>query len=350
MGVKPQSEQRVSLTRLSVRQHVQLLTQIHLLSSPVAQLHSEAETTRQFLVAHTQTHSCVGLCRHGNPKLCVHQFELDLLAQRGELLMSAGYHGYRSIFRASNLQPARRLLEELQQNPISYQPKLRPPDARGYSKSSRGCWEIHADGSAEGSCMCVSSAVPSHHACGAGLALRHPLSLPPPGAAALRQPGPSSLLPPQDQCLHCSGGLVSSRSQTSHTHTHTREHLCVASLLVLGLRNMEGSVDPPKMVSQFLVRKTLVQVRRRILQCCRPGFPDNLVKVTTSVCWAGSGSELALTGLVCRPTGTRGFWKPCRWPVVRFTQHSSAPLWRERSTSCLCGWRWVMSSLPVVPG
>lgn len=208
--------------------------------------------------------------------------------------MSAGYHGYSSIFRASNLQPARRLLEELQQNPISYQPKFHPPDARGYSKSSRGCWEIHADCSAEGSCVCVclclSSAVPSHHACGAGLALRHPLSLPPPGAAALRQPGPSSLLPPQDQCLHCSGGLVSSRSQTSHTHTHTCEHLCVASLLVLGLRNMEGSVDPPKMVSQFLVRKTLVQVRRRILQCCRPGFPDNLVKVTTSVCWAGSGS------------------------------------------------------------
>lgn len=61
MGVKPQSEQRVSLTRLSVRQHVQLLTQIHLLSTPVAQLHSEAETTRQFLVAHTHTHSCGSL-------------------------------------------------------------------------------------------------------------------------------------------------------------------------------------------------------------------------------------------------------------------------------------------------
>lgn len=39
-------------------------------------------------------------------------------------------------------------------------------------------------------------------------------------------------------------------------------------------------MDPTKLVSQFLVRKTLVQVRRRILQCCRPGFPDNIVKVT----------------------------------------------------------------------
>lgn len=33
-------------------QHVQLLTQIQLLTSPVAKLHSEAETTRQFLVTH----------------------------------------------------------------------------------------------------------------------------------------------------------------------------------------------------------------------------------------------------------------------------------------------------------
>ncbi|XP_054461646.1 GON-4-like protein [Anoplopoma fimbria] len=41
---------------------------------------------------------------------------------------------------------------------------------------------------------------------------------------------------------------------------------------------MEGSCDPTKLVSQFLLRKTLVQVRRRILQCCRPGSPDNIVK------------------------------------------------------------------------
>lgn len=61
-------------------------------------------------------------------------------------------------------------------------------------------------------------------------------------------------------------------SQIVHT-------VCVFSLLVLGLRNMEGSVDPTKLVSQFLLRKTLVQVRRRILQCCRPGCPDNIVKV-----------------------------------------------------------------------
>lgn len=45
---------------------------------------------------------------------------------------------------------------------------------------------------------------------------------------------------------------------------------------------MEGASDPPKLVSQFLLRKTVVQVRRRILQCCRPGTPDNIVKVCKS--------------------------------------------------------------------
>uniref|UniRef100_A0A8P4KBN2 Si:dkey-27c15.3 n=1 Tax=Dicentrarchus labrax TaxID=13489 RepID=A0A8P4KBN2_DICLA len=77
-----------------LQQHVQLLTQVHLLSSPVAKLHSEAETTRQFL------------------------FELDLLAQRGELLMSSGCPGFCSVFRASNLQGALQLLEELRLTPI----------------------------------------------------------------------------------------------------------------------------------------------------------------------------------------------------------------------------------------
>lgn len=36
-------------------QHVQLLTQVQLLTSPVLRLHSEAETTRQFLVTLTLT-------------------------------------------------------------------------------------------------------------------------------------------------------------------------------------------------------------------------------------------------------------------------------------------------------
>jgi len=79
------------------------------------------------------------------------------------------------------------------------------------------------------------------------------------------------------------GGNKQSHIKTKN-ETNPFGHVCLSvcfiSLLVLGLRNMEGSCDPPKLVSQFLLRKTLVQVRRRILQCCRPGFPNNIVKVT----------------------------------------------------------------------
>ena len=59
-----------------------------------------------------------------------------MLAQRGELLMSSARPGFCSTFRASNLQGALQLLEELRQTPISYQPQLHPPDARGHSEYS----------------------------------------------------------------------------------------------------------------------------------------------------------------------------------------------------------------------
>lgn len=97
----------------------------------------------------------------------------------------------------------------------------------------------------------------------------------------------------------------------------------VLSLLVLGLRNMEGSVDPTKLVSQFLVRKTLVQVRRRILQCCRPGFPDNVVKVTrdqqapAGLFCSGSGS-----GSGSDPSGLQAYrYQRLLWPMSVACRH-----------------------------
>ncbi|KAM4539996.1 GON-4-like protein [Odontesthes bonariensis] len=191
-----------------LQQHVQLLTQIHLLTSPVAKLHSEAETTRQFL------------------------FEVEMLAQRGELIRSAGHPGFCSAFRASNLQGALELLEELRQTPISYQPQHRSPDARGHMR----CFPV----------------LPAELA---WLFATRPVFLYP------------ELLPcaSLDPALYC----------PRRTAAFTPAEDC---LLVLGLRNLEGSCDPPKLVSQFLLRKTLVQVRRRILQCCRPGSPNNIVK------------------------------------------------------------------------
>ncbi|KAM4630069.1 uncharacterized protein gon4la [Polymixia lowei] len=188
-----------------LQQHVQLLTQVHVLSSPVTKLHSEADITRQFL------------------------FELDLLAQRGEVL---GGLGFSSTFRASNLQGALQLLEELRQTPISYQLHKQQPDALGRLR----CYPV----------------IPAELA---WLFATRPVFLYP------------ELLP----CASLDPALYCHRRPTAFTAAED-------CLLVLGLRTLEGTSDPPRLVSQFILRKTLVQIRRRILQCCRPGFPDNIVK------------------------------------------------------------------------
>ncbi|KAJ3608565.1 hypothetical protein NHX12_023096 [Muraenolepis orangiensis] len=94
--------------RVQVEQHVQLLLQVHLLTSCVPQLQSEAVLTKQFLV------------------------ELDVLAQRGEAMGAAGVSFQRevSFFRASNLGEALQLLED-QWTPPVYQPRTRPRDNLG---------------------------------------------------------------------------------------------------------------------------------------------------------------------------------------------------------------------------
>ncbi|KAF7646551.1 hypothetical protein LDENG_00185790 [Lucifuga dentata] len=230
-----------------IQQYVQLLTQVHLLSIPVTKLHGEAKTTRQFL------------------------FELDLLAQRGEVL--AARPGFRSTFRASNLQGALQLLEELQQLPISYEPRSPTPDALGRMR----CYPVM-----------------------------------PAELAWLFATRPVFLYP---ELLPCAS-LDPARYCPRRTAAFTAAEDC---LLVLGLRNMEGSCDPPMLVSQFLLRKTLVQIRRRILQCCRPGFPDNVIKAYRyhRVLWK--------MPLACRSVNP----SEQRPPVER--EESLMPLWLVRS-------------------
>ncbi|GLD72203.1 GON-4-like protein isoform X1, partial [Lates japonicus] len=232
-----------------LQQHVQLLTQIHLLSSPVAKLQSEAETTRQFLV------------------------ELDVLAHRAELLVASARPGFCSSFRSSNLQEALQLLEELRQTPVTYRPQLHPPDARGHMR----CFPVM-----------------------------------PPELAWIFATRPVFLHPELLPCVNLDPDLYCPR----RTAAFTAAEDC---LLVLGLRNMDGSRDPAKLVSQFLLRKTLVQVRRRILQCCRPGFPDNIVKVFRyqRVLWPMPAA--------CRPVDPA----ERRPPVER--EESVLPLWLVRS-------------------
>uniref|UniRef100_A0A665TW53 Myb-like domain-containing protein n=1 Tax=Echeneis naucrates TaxID=173247 RepID=A0A665TW53_ECHNA len=246
--LKLDRQQKIRLQQ-QIQQHVQLLTQIHLLTSPVIRLQSEAETTRQFLV------------------------ELDILASRSELLVSPALPGFRSIFRSSNLQAALQLLDELRHAPIKYMPRPHRPDARGHMR-------CHPVLPAELAWIFSTRPV-----------FVHPELLP---RVSL------------DPDLFC----------PRRTSVFTAAEDC---LLVLGLRNMEGSCDPTKLVSQFLLRKTLVQIRRRILQCCRPGFPDNIVKAFRyqRVVWS--------MPVACRPVDP----KDRRSPVER--EESVLPLWLVRS-------------------
>ncbi|KAK1876110.1 GON-4-like protein [Dissostichus eleginoides] len=255
------SAQQRSRLQQQLTQHVQLLTQIHLLSSPVP-------------------------------------VELELLAQRGELLLSAGRPSFCSVFRASNLQGALQLLQEVK-TPATLLLQEKQPDARG--KSLMRCFPV----------------LPAELA---WLFATRPVFLYP------------ELLPcaSLDPALYC----------PRRTAAFTAAEDC---LLVLGLRNMEGSFDPPKLVSQFLLRKTLVQVRRRILQCCRPGAPDNIVKP----CLGGLPAEQRPP--VEREEERMPLWLmrslPVLHPPIRdYNLHpGSAP---EAPPPCLSGGRHMTYSFP----
>lgn len=251
LKLNPQQKQRL---QQQLQQHVQLLTQINLLTSPVPKLHSEAETTRQFL------------------------FELDMLAQRGEIIRSADHPGYRSAFRASNLQEALELLEELRRTPVDYQPQSRKPDRKGQMR----CYPVM-----------------------------------PAELAWLFATRPVFLYPELLPCANLDPAMYCPR----RTAAFTAAEDC---LLVLGLRNMEGASDPPKLVSQFLLRKTVVQVRRRILQCCRPGTPDNIVKAFRyqQVVWSMPVACGNVDPAEQRP------------PVAR--EEKLMPLWLVRSLPVIC--------------
>ncbi|KAL2080489.1 hypothetical protein ACEWY4_024282 [Coilia grayii] len=90
-----------------VQQHVQLLTQVVMLCSPVDRLKTEASTARQFLS------------------------ELEVFAQRGEQVRRAQDSSFSSVFRAANLQGALSLLEEISQGPT-------PPVRTAPNKRTKG--------------------------------------------------------------------------------------------------------------------------------------------------------------------------------------------------------------------
>nr|XP_061787204.1 GON-4-like protein isoform X2 [Nerophis lumbriciformis] len=239
--------QHRSRLKQQLQQHVQLLTQIHLLTSPVDQLQSEAETTRHYL------------------------FELEMLAQSGEMMTSS----LGSAFRASNLQGALLLLDELRPLPVTCPARPHTPDARGQVRSF--------------------PVMPAHLA---WIFATRPVFLYP------------QLLPgvSLDPALYC----------PRRTAAFTAAEDC---LLVLGLRNMEGSCDPTRLVSDYLLGKGVAQVRRRILQCCRPGTPNNMVKAF----------RYQRVLRVMPPTCHHGDASEQRPPVER--DLNIMPLWLQRSLS-----------------
>ncbi|XP_041962509.1 GON-4-like protein [Alosa sapidissima] len=95
------AEQKRQLQQ-QVQQHIQLLTQVNMLSAPVEALHNEAVTTKMYLS------------------------ELQSFAERGEQMKAAVQPGFVSAFRACNLQPSQDLLEELNNTPSVLLPPAKP--------------------------------------------------------------------------------------------------------------------------------------------------------------------------------------------------------------------------------
>ncbi|XP_018603235.2 GON-4-like protein isoform X1 [Scleropages formosus] len=95
-----------------IQQHIQLLTQVHMLSYSVEALQNEADLTQQFLT------------------------ELQVFAQRGEQTRRTTEPGFVSIFRACNLQGAMSLLDELRapssRHNAAVPEPARPVSARSY--------------------------------------------------------------------------------------------------------------------------------------------------------------------------------------------------------------------------
>ncbi|CAL9691057.1 unnamed protein product [Knipowitschia caucasica] len=245
--------------RQQVQQHVQLLTQVHLLCAPVSSLKDQAQTTRDFLM------------------------ELDFLGQGAELMMSSDGRQRSSAFRVCNLQGALQLLEETRVQPVNYRPDPPRVDPRGNVK-----------------------AFPLMPADLAWFFATRSLFLYP------------ELLP----CVSLDPALYCPRRKEVFTAAED-------CLLVLGLRSFRGTSDPVKLVSDFVLRKTVPQVRRRILECCRPGNRDNVVKAYRLK------SLLMPMPKACSPQ-----MELC--PPVERGQH--CPLWLNRSIPVLHAALWRLNS------
>ncbi|XP_059921403.1 GON-4-like protein isoform X3 [Gadus macrocephalus] len=243
-----------------VQQHVQLLTQVHLLSRCVKALHNESSITKTYLE------------------------ELQQFSGRAEAA------GRRSSFRASNLEEALLLLQEVEEKEKEETPVSPRPSA-----PTAGRWLPE-----------MSSSINSHvypyiPADMAWLMATRRLFLHP------------ELLPicSMDPQLH------SPRTRTLYTPAED-------CLIALGLRNFSGTLDLHQMLSSYLVLKKPWKLRRRVWEMSGAKAPaNNPIKVFRE------GGGLPAMPSACGPTEP-GEQRP---PV-------------HRETSCMP--EWLKKSQPVI--
>ncbi|KAJ8273536.1 hypothetical protein GJAV_G00102720, partial [Gymnothorax javanicus] len=221
-----------------IQQHVQLLTQAHMLTSPVEALQSEAITSRVFLVSHdtpplseprTQTalsHQPFGRAGH------LHLSCSPLLSEgSGHGAMDPGFT---SIFRASNLQGALSVLEEISRSPA-----------------------IH---------------IPEH--CNTDIDTERGRSFPllPPQLAWLMATRPAFMYPELLPLCSLDPALHPPRTNTFYTPGED-------NLVVLGLRNFSETWSPYDLVCQYLIRtKGPKHLRKHVLDMCHRRPRNNVIK------------------------------------------------------------------------
>ncbi|CDQ74117.1 unnamed protein product [Oncorhynchus mykiss] len=199
-----------------VQQHIQLLTQVHLLCSPVEALHHKAHTTKQYLE------------------------ELQTFAQREEAIRSVRDPGFSSIFRACNLQGALSLVQEQESSVSPSAPSPPTPPARPQTHSNN------------------VRTYPLLHAETAWLLATRSVFLYP------------ELLP------HCSLDPALHPPRTKNNFYTRGED----RLIVLGLKHFSQTELPYQLMCRYLIRtKKQDQLRSRVKELCGHKASDNAIKL-----------------------------------------------------------------------
>ncbi|XP_057689198.1 GON-4-like protein isoform X1 [Corythoichthys intestinalis] len=271
------SAQKAQL-RQQMQQHVQLLTQVHMLTRNICALKHEASVTKQYLVS--------GAVRPSPPPQSARAIVTGAPAAQEELRHFATRQeqvSRLSSFRARNLQEALELLEETQHATAAELPP-RPPPASG-------------------------RLLPAMTSATAG----HAFPVLPSDVAWLLATRPVFLYP---QLLP-----VCSLDPSRHAR-HQRGIFTAGEdgLIVLGLKHFEGTVQPQHLISSYLLCKSAFRLAKHIREMSGPRAPPrNVLKMFLA------RRSAAPQPLSCAPA------EPCdrRPPVEK--DPSLMPVWLKNS-------------------